>query len=316
MKLLLSLFLTFTFINSYSQGDNYKIENVQERLATYIVNEIQNNNIDSILKYIEPTYLAKKKAIIKPLLTKFYNEYKILAPGTKRYTTLVWPTGFNLFRFRYIDSTGTALQIDLSFKDKDINSKVLLLETVDRLTLKKQRDASNRPPKIIFADEKPKVAYPRTTIYILQNCNNENRTMTFSSQVDAFKNWVYGRDNFETNKVVKFAPEYRLDSSFIKKNIAYVKNTLPKNFWNFSVWGKTFNNTPNQDSIWFMHLYVQIDKMQNVKIFAAYKIVFDGTDAAIDRQRTNPKITNVEFILDKATLAELEKKLKSAKVAE
>lgn len=74
-------------------------------------------------------------------------------------------------------------------------------------------------------------------------------TMTFSSQLNSFKNWVYGQGNFETNKVVKFASGYKLDSNFIRNNIVNVKKALPKNFWNFSMWGKTFNSVPNEDSI-------------------------------------------------------------------
>jgi hypothetical protein len=133
--------------------------------------------------------------------------------------------------------------------------------------------------------------------------------MTFISQLNSFKNWVYGQGNMETNKVVQFSPKYQLDSTFIRQNIIKVRKALPKDFWNFSVWGEMYNNEPNEDAIWFMHLYSQIDKNGNVKIFSAYKITFEGTDARQDINRRNPKIINVEFILDRVKLAALENNL-------
>jgi len=59
------------------------------------------------------------------------------------------------------------------------------------------------------------------------------------------------------------------------------------------------NKEPNEDAIWLMDLFSQIDKNGNVKIFAAYKITFEGTDAKQDKNRMSPKIINVEFIPDK-----------------
>jgi len=230
-------------------------------------------------------------------------------PRAKRDVTLVWPPGYNLFRFRYFDSTGTALQIDLSFKKDDINSKIFLLETIDKETLKKERESSLKGPAFINVGKPVKVKYPKNTIIEYRNCNKEMRTMTFISQLNSFKNWVYGQGNMETNKVVQFSPKYQLDSTFIRQNIIKVRKALPKDFWNFSVWEEMYNNEPNEDAIWFMHLYSQIDKNGNVKIFSAYKITFEGTDARQDINRRDPKIINVEFILDKVKLAALENNL-------
>jgi len=200
----------------------------------------------------------------------------------------------------------------LSYKKDDINSKIFLLETIDKGTLKKQRESSLKGPSIINVGKPVTIKYPKNTIIEYRNCNKEMRTVTFGSQLNSFKNWVYGQGNMETNKVVQFSPKYQLDSIFIRQNIINVRKALPKNFWNFSMWGEMYNNEPNEDAIWFMHLFSQIDKNGNVKIFSAYKITFEGTDARQDRNRMNPKIINVEFILDKEKLAEIEKDLKKA----
>lgn len=311
-KVFYFILLSILFKTSFSQDNNYKVENAQQRQATYIINQIEKNNIDSIYGYFDPNYFKAQNAKIKKTLAKFYLDYFAMNPLAKRYTTLVWPKGCNLFRFRYIDSSGTALQIDLSYKKDDINSRVFLVEIIDKETLKKQRESSLKGIQIVNVGKPVTIKYPKNTIIEYRNCNKEMRTVTFSSQLNSFKNWVYGQGNMETNKVVQFSPKYNLDSNFIRQNILNIRKALPKDFWNFSLWGEMYNNEPNEESIWFMYLFSQIDKNENVKIFAAYKITFDGTDARQDKSRMNPKITNVQFILDKTKLSEIAKDLKKS----
>jgi hypothetical protein len=309
-KALLLIFTVLVFTVSFAQN-NYKVENAQERLATYIVKEIEKNNIDSIYQYFDPGYLKSQKPKLNGLLTKFYTEYKTLTPGTKRYTSLVWPTGFNLFTFRYIDSTGTVLQIDLSFKKDDIKSKVLLLETIDKLTFKKQREQSSKQPQVIIEGGQ-KQKYPYTTTLQLRNCSKEMRTVTFNSQMSFFKWWVYGKADLESNKVAYFSKDYDLDSNFLKENINRVKKSLPKNFWTLPMGENWYDNEPNENAIWFIQIFAQVDKAGNIKIYSAYKVTFEGDDARVDRQRSNPKIKNIEFIISKENIQALEKKLKSS----
>ncbi|MFT3933704.1 MAG: hypothetical protein QM726_08835 [Chitinophagaceae bacterium] len=311
MKKVLAFVLSILIFKTSFTQSNYRLENAQERLATFIVKNIEKNNIDSIYKYFDPGYLKNQKSRINDLLIKFYQEFKTLTPETKRYVTLVWPTGYNLFRFRYIDSTGTALQIDLSFKDDNINSKVLLLETIDKLTLKKQREQTIRFPLPTLKDEQ-KQTYPYTTTLQLRNCNKELRTMTFNSQTSFFKWWVYGKTDLASNKVAYFSKDYNIDSNYLKENINSVRKLLPKNFWTFPMNDHWYDNEPNENAIWFTQIFAQLDKAGNIKIYAAYKITFEGDDASVDRQRMNPKIKNIEFILNKEDIQALEKKLKAS----
>lgn len=311
MKQALILILTVPFLKVSFAQNNYKIENAQERLATYIVNEIEKNNIDSVYQYIEPGYLESQKNKLNDLLTNFYSDYKKLTSGTKRYTTLVWPTGFNLFRFRYFDNTGTVLQIDLSFKKYDINSKVLLLETIDMLTFKEQREQSSKQPQVVIEGGQKK-KYPYTTTLQLRNCIKEMRIITFHSQMKFFKMWVYGKADLNSNKLAFFSRNYYLDTNFLKENINKVKKSLPKNFWTFPMGENWYDNEPNENAIWFIQVFAQVDKAGNIKIYSAYKVTFDGDDARIDRQRSNPKIKNIEFIISIEEIQALERKLKSS----
>ena len=58
-----------------------------------------------------------------------------------------------------------------------------------------------------------------------------------------------------------------------------------------------YDNEPNENAIWFIQIFAQVDKAGTVKIYAAYKVTFEGDDARVDSQRSNPKIKNIEFIV-------------------
>lgn len=297
-------------INTCFAQSNLSIENAQERLAARIVREVERGNFDSAFHYLDPAWLKSRQSKLSGQLENFHKEFKLLAPGTRRFITRVFPTGLNLFRFRYFDSTGTALQIDLSFKTGDINSKLMELETVDRATLKKQRDQSNNP-RVVIEDDKKK-QYPYTTIFLLRNCQGEKRTFTFGSPTGFFKWWVNGKTNLETNRIATFSKDYPLDSNFLRNSIDKVKKSLPSKFWTFPMEEPWHENLPDENAIWFTQIFAQVEKSGNIKVFSAIKVTFEGDDARIDRNRMNPKIKNVEFILNKDEIKALEKKLKAS----
>lgn len=313
MKKVLIFLFYLTILNSaFSQDNNYLIENFQERKATKIINELERNNIDSILNNIDTKYFNANKLKILDKLSKFTKEVVKVKSKSKRFTSLSFPIGFNDYMFRYIDSTGTLLQIELLFKYNDINSKIFKIETLDLKFFEKVKKNIDKGPHVIFIGKEPKVQYPRNTILEYRNCQSDMRTVTFGSQINSFKNWVEGQGNMDKNKVVNFSPKYQLDSNYIRQNIIAIRNALPKNFWNFSMWGEMYNKTPDEEAIWFMHLFSQIQQNGDIKIFAAYKITFEGKDARIEANRDNPKIINVEFILDRLKLLKIEKDLKKA----
>lgn len=124
---------------------------------------------------------------------------------------------------------------------------------------------------------------------------------------------VYRNTKLETNKVLRFSSDYKLDSDYVRKGVADMKRTLPKNFITTSKSESWYDNEPNEDLIWFIKIFANvIDKTGNIKIFSAYKIVFDGKDARLDEVRAYPHIRNFEFIFEKDKLQQLEKKLKAS----
>jgi len=100
-KIFYLILLSLPSKSSFAQDNNYKIENAQQRQVTYIINQVEKNNIDGIYKYFDPHYLKTQNVKIKKTLAKFYLDHEAMNPLAKRDVTLVWPTGYNLFRFRY-----------------------------------------------------------------------------------------------------------------------------------------------------------------------------------------------------------------------
>jgi hypothetical protein len=314
MKKIKLILMFFVFFNTaHSQENNYKIENFQDRKSLKIINELEKNNIDSVIQYFDSKYFNSNKSKIFDKLSKFTKEVAIVKSKSKRYKSLSFPIGFNEFMFRYIDSTGILLQISFYFKIDKLDSEILKLEIIDLKTFQELNKTKDEGIKFIRIGKEPKITYPRNTILEYSNCSYETRTVTFTTQLTYFKNWVRGQGNLETNKVVNFSPNYKLDTSFIRQNTLKIKNSLPKNFWNFSTWGERYDKVPNEESIWFMHLLSQVEKNGNIKIFAGIKITFEGTDARIEKNRVDPKIINVEYITDKKQLIKLENELKVAK---
>ena len=146
-------------------------------------------------------------------------------------------------------------------------------------------------------------------MFLITNCRNESRTVNAVSSVNGIKYLVSGSAEFKKIKTLNFSNSYKIDSNYILTNVAKLKSTLPENYFR-ALTGYEYSNQPNEDSIWFTNIFVQVNNAGQVKIFSAYKMTFEGIDPSSESFRANPKITNIQFILDKKQLAELEKKLK------
>jgi hypothetical protein len=145
--------------------------------------------------------------------------------------------------------------------------------------------------------------------FIIKNCRNESRIVNPLTSVNGIYYLVYGSAEFKKMKTLNFSNSYKVDTNYITTNVAKLKGTLPKNYFGMLT-GYEYSNQPNDDSIWFIKIFAQINNSGQVKIFSAYKMTFEGTDPSAESFRANPKITNIQFILDKKQLIELEKKLK------
>jgi len=154
--------------------------------------------------------------------------------------------------------------------------------------------------------------YPYAALYELRNCSKDLRTATFDGQV-GFLTWcVNGHVKVDENRVMVFSKDYRMDTALLTNGVNAIKKTLPKSFWDAGMLIQTYDNEPNEKAIWFIRIFAQVEKGDKIKILSAYKITFEGNDARNDAQRRDPKIKNIEFILEKAELEKLEKQLKSS----
>lgn len=145
----------------------------------------------------------------------------------------------------------------------------------------------------------------------IRNCQNEMRTVTFQNQVSFFSRWAWGWSDIRKQRILNFSPNYKVDTSFLQSQIEKIRLLIPKGFGSSYPSGFWYDNVPDEPSIWFTVVFVKQDKQGNISAFAAYRISFEGNNAHLDEQRINPKISNVEFIFDKAALTKLAQRLKT-----
>ncbi|MDF2187895.1 hypothetical protein [Paraflavitalea sp. CAU 1676] len=148
----------------------------------------------------------------------------------------------------------------------------------------------------------------------LRNCQGEMRTFTFQSQVKIIWKCVAKWTTLREQRILNFSPEYKLDSAYFDNQILKIRKALPVNFFKDPTKVSFFwhNNVPDEKAIWFIELFMQKDSKGKYIVYAAVKVEFDGTDAKVDRQRSDPKIKALTFILDRNELDELGKKLKAS----
>ena len=145
----------------------------------------------------------------------------------------------------------------------------------------------------------------------IRNCQREMRTVTFEQQTKFFWKWVYGMSDISKQSILHFAPSYTPDTAMLRQQIEKIRKVVPADFIKGYPTGTWYDNEPDQPAIWFTVVFAKQDKQGNVTAFAAYRITFDGNNAHQDEQRMLPKITNIAFIFDKATLAKLAAQLKT-----
>ena len=148
-------------------------------------------------------------------------------------------------------------------------------------------------------------------LFTIRNCQQELRTVTFQGQVRFFWKWAVGMSDISRQTILLYSARYKVDTAFLRQQIEKMRQTLPKNFLSVHLAEDWYNNVPDTPGIWFTEALAQIDKQGHITIFSAYRVTFEGDNAQITEQRIDPKITNIEFIFDKATLAKLAAQLKT-----
>jgi hypothetical protein len=150
-------------------------------------------------------------------------------------------------------------------------------------------------------------------IYTLKNSQKEDRIATYHGQYKFFWNWVWKPQySFRDQKVLQFSESFKPDTVYIRQKVEKIRKTLPNDFWNpVNFYGDMFDHEPQEAGIWFINTFIRQEKYGGLKVYAAYKVTFEGNDARVDATRHSPKIKGIEFIYDKPRLAEYEKQIKS-----
>jgi hypothetical protein len=305
--------LLFASMNNQVKAQFHKNHNdsLQEAAATQIMDSLENGNKKYLLTRADSIYLRSQKAELDKKLNQFIGSYSAIRSGTKRYTTLVSPEALNTFRFRYIGDSGVLLQADISFKkerpDLFLSNFTIIPATTFREQLKKFNPLKKPQIKSTFNQ------LPDHSIFIdIRNCSNEKRTITFDDGINFIWHWASGSLSLSDNRVVKFSKEYKPDTAFLKAGVYEIRKALPVDFWTYPIGTNWYDYTPGEKGIWFIRLLAHEDKAGQIRLYAGYKVTFEGTDARIDAQRSYPKIKNIDFFTDKESLAALETILKTS----
>lgn len=149
-------------------------------------------------------------------------------------------------------------------------------------------------------------------IYLIKNCQHETIIDIYYNQIRFFWWWILNNNtDFQRQRLLNFAAEYRPDSVALRKDIEKMREVLPpayKNPGNISI-GLLRDNKPDEKAIWFTEVFAEKDKSGAYKVYAAYKITFEGTDARQDYQRKSARIKDIAFIFDEASLLQLASQL-------
>jgi hypothetical protein len=102
--------------------------------------------------------------------------------------------------------------------------------------------------------------HPYVATIQLRNCNKEMRVIPFVEPLTFFDRWIRGLSKLEKQKILKFSDDYIIDSNYLRDGIRKIRATLPNNFWDVREGEKWYDNEPNDEAIWFIKLFVQVDK--------------------------------------------------------
>jgi hypothetical protein len=149
MKKFLFALFCFSSLLSEAQENSNAIKNTQQRNSSSFINYLEKGDTSNAFKLLDNSYYLKKKTNLSKLYQSFISDFKSLPPNTKRYVTLVFPSGYHLFRYRYIDDSGIILQLDISYKETEINSRILTLGLINTGSFKKVA-IENKIPKYDF----------------------------------------------------------------------------------------------------------------------------------------------------------------------
>lgn len=149
-------------------------------------------------------------------------------------------------------------------------------------------------------------------IYLIKNCQRSTLIDGYYKQVKFFWWWMLNNTNFQQQKLLYFVDGFRPDSVTLRTNKEKLMNQLPieyKDPARVSI-GLLRDNKPDDKAIWFTEVFAEHDKKTGIfKVFGAYRLLFEGTNAHEIDSRKPPRIKSIQFIFDGPELQELGRKL-------
>jgi hypothetical protein len=147
-RLILAVPALFVSIVSAAQNLGH-IRTVQEQNATRFIEQLQKSDTSSIHTYFAYSYYLKHAAKLSACFKQFRADFSKLPGDTRRFSTLIFPKGLNQVKFRYIGEAGAVLQVEVSYRDGDIHSKIVHLSFIGSASLAQSRK-TNRAPAYDF----------------------------------------------------------------------------------------------------------------------------------------------------------------------
>lgn len=115
------------------------VRTVQEINATKFMDQLQRSDTTSISKFFTASWFSKNSKKLTAFYKLFLTDLKSLPANAKRLSSLEFPEGLNLVKFRYFTEVGAILQVEVSYKDGDINSKIVHLSLITTKSLAQER---------------------------------------------------------------------------------------------------------------------------------------------------------------------------------
>lgn len=156
-------------------------------------------------------------------------------------------------------------------------------------------------------------------IYLIKNCQRSTLIDNYYKQVKFFWWWMIGNTDFQQQKLLHFAEGYRPDSAALRKDKEKLRSLLPKEYnyaGDVSI-GLLRDNRPDEKAIWFTEVFAEHDKKTGTfKVYGAYKITFEGTNAHEVDTKKPLNIKSIQFIFEEADLQALGKRLAELPVSQ
>lgn len=140
-------------------------------------------------------------------------------------------------------------------------------------------------------------AFSQSAIYEISNCNGEGRIVPYIQQLSNLTYCLKGDVKFKESIKLKYSSNSTVNIDSLEAKGILFRKALPKDYWSESVGIIRLDTKPNEDGhIWFETVYVDEDSKHNIKVYAACKVTYEGTDPAMERFA--PKIRTITVTLD------------------